>query len=36
EMAIELGLNEVAEKMKEAVEFMNKANEMLLEAFKMV
>jgi len=36
DIAIELGLNEVAEKMKEAVDFMKKANESLLEAFRLV
>ena len=36
ELAVEAGLNEVEKKMRQAVEYMNKANESLLEAFKLL
>ncbi len=36
EIAIELGLDDVVKKMRDAVDFMNKANESLLEAFKLL
>ena len=36
ELAIELGIDDVVKKMRDAVDFMNKANESLLEAFKLL